>query len=238
MNIGKSTLLSIIIPLYNEEGNIPLVLEAFAAMREKHEFELICVDDGSKDRSKEIFDNFAPNHPFARMISYQPNRGYGAAIMEGVRAVQSEVIAWTHADLQTDPEDVIRAFELYQSGSGKRVVKGKRTQRTFGQWLLTFGMSTIATLVLGKKLVDINAQPKLFGRDFLEFLKDAPTDFSLDTYWLYQASTHRYEVLELPVTFKKRFHGVSKSAPNFRGLLKTVWRTVKFLFRLRRMLLR
>lgn len=233
MNTGKTTSLSVIIPFYNEAQNIPLVLESFTSLRNTHEFELVCVNDGSKDRSKAVFEEHAARCPFARMVSYEPNRGYGGAIMEGLRAAKGDVIVWTHADLQTDPEDVIRAFELYQANGGKRVVKGKRTQRAFGQWLLTFGMSTIATIVLGKKLVDINAQPKLFGRDFLEYLKNAPTDFSLDTYWLYQARTHGYEVLELPVTFRDRLHGVSKSAPNFHTRMKTIWQTIKFIFQLR-----
>lgn len=226
--------LSVVIPFYNEEKNIPLVLQEFAELERSHEFELICVDDGSRDATKQVFAELerSRRYPFVRYISYSPNGGYGHAIMTGVRAAEGDIIAWTHADLQTDPADVFRALTEYEKGAGKRIVKGRRIKRRFADAFLTGGMSILASIVLGMRLREINAQPKLFDRAFLALLTSPPKDFSLDLYLLAVAKKNGYAILDIPVEFKKRLHGVSKSAPNFRGRLKTIWRTVKYIFRM------
>lgn len=223
--------LSIIIPFYNEEKNIPLVLEEFSKYSDNYDFELICVDDGSKDHTEEVFKNVlgVGKYPFARLISYSPNGGYGYAIMAGVRSAGGEVIAWTHSDLQTDPADVFRAYDLYQKEQGQRIVKGFRVKRKLADAILTAGMSALASVVLKKSFREINAQPKLFGRDLLSHLLNPPSDFSLDLYLLNIAKKNNYKILEIPVEFKKRLYGVSKSAPSFLGRLKTIWRTVKYI---------
>lgn len=228
--------LSIIVPCYNEAENASFILEKFRVIYRPNLFELIIVDDGSKDSTKKIFEEelLKPEYGFTRLISYQPNRGYGGAIITGLKNATGEILAWTHADLQTEPADVIKAYELFVSKNGKRVVKGRRIKRKFGDWCLTTGMGIIASTVLGKKLLDINAQPKLFDRNFYNLMNNPPHDFSLDLYWLCLAQKNGYRILEVPVEFGKRIHGVSKSAPSFKGRLKTIWRTVKYIFNLRK----
>jgi glycosyltransferase involved in cell wall biosynthesis len=227
--------LSIVIPCYNESNNAPHILERFKFVHEKLPFELIIVDDGSKDGTKEVFELelLKPEYNFAQLISYHQNIGYGGALLTGLKEARGDILAWTHADLQTDPEDVVKAYELFISNGGKRVVKGKRVKRKFSEWLLTAGMGIIASAVLGKRLFDVNAQPKLFDRGFYELMKNPPHDFSLDLYWLCLAKSRGYQILEVPVEFKKRLHGESKSAPDFKGRIKTIRRTLKYVFQLK-----
>ena len=95
-------------------------------------------------------------------------------------------------------------------------------------------MSLLSTLLLRVSLSDVNAQPKMFHRNFLEQLKDAPMDFSLDLYLLYQARTNSHLILEHPVHFGKRLHGEAKGGGSLIGKWKLILRTWKYILRLKR----
>ena len=84
-------------------------------------------------------------------------------------------------------------------------------------------MGMLSSLLMGVNLTDINAQPKMFHRSFLENLTDAPDDFSLDLYLLFQARVNGYEILEYPVHFGRRMHGDAKGG----GTLKGKWKLIK-----------
>ncbi len=228
---------SIIVPFYNESKNVPLVLDQFKPFASKYEFELICVNDGSKDDTKEVFGSLLASgqYSFVKLISYFPNGGYGNAIMTGVRAAIGDVVAWTHSDLQTPVADVFKAFDVYQSSSDKKIlVKGWRTNRNLQQVILSFGMATVASVILFRKLTEINAQPKLFGKDLVPLLKDAPKDFSLDLYLLCTAQNNGYKIKTIKVKFPERLHGESSWAFSWKNKFKTIWRSVKYIWRLRK----
>ena len=78
---------------------------------------------------------------------------------------------------------------------------------------------------MGVRLNDINAQPKIFHRSFLERMDDAPDDFSLDLYLLYQAKANGFNILEYPVYFGKRLHGQAKGGGSLLGKWKLIKRT-------------
>jgi hypothetical protein len=95
-------------------------------------------------------------------------------------------------------------------------------------------MSFLSTLLLRKRLSDVNAQPKMFHRSFLKKLSDPPKDFSLDLYLLFQARVHNYPILEYPVHFGKRLHGEAKGGGTLRGTLKLIRRTWGYMVNLKR----
>jgi len=200
-------------------------------------FELILVDNGSTDGTSALLRSLAADrtYPFLSPVYVEINRGYGDGILQGLRAARGSVLAWTHADLQTDIADVRIAYDLYEARrqNGRCVVKGRRRGRPLADCLLTGGMSLLSSVVLGTVLRDVNAQPKLFGRDVYRMISNAPEDFSLDLYWYVISKRARYAVYEFPVSFGKRTSGISKSAPNWSGRLRTIWRTVLNILRLR-----
>ena len=229
-------MLSIIIPCYNEEKNIPLIMERFSRLRKEESFELIVVNNASTDGTGPVLELFQqkPEYDFFRVVN-EPIPGYGRAIMAGLRAATGTVLAWTHADLQTDPADVISAAtklekEKRRGEGAKLAVKGRRMKRGGIEGWFTLGMGMRASVLLCMKLWDVNAQPKVFGLEFLALMTNPPGDFSLDLYWLWLAKKHGYTVLTVPVDFGKRLHGESKSAPNLMGKMKTSWRTIKYIF--------
>lgn len=230
--------LSIIIPCYNEVKNIPLILQRCAvAVRGRDQMEVILVNNGSTDESPAIFTQelTKPQYQFARVVTVATNIGYGHGIMTGLRNAKGEVLAWTHADMQTDPADVLTAYTAFMklNQPNQVIMKGRRIHRRFGEWAFTLGMSCIASVVLRKCLFDINAQPKLFHRSFLKKMSKAPDDFSLDLYLLYMAKVNGYRIHTIPVNFGKRIHGESKWAFSFRSRYRTILRTITYIFALR-----
>ncbi len=227
--------LSIVIPCYNEAGNIPVLIQKLGNIQNE-EIEIILVDNGSTDDTAAVLSKGLDNKAtFIKSVYIKENIGYGHGIMVGVKETTGDVIAWTHADLQTDPVDVINAYStlIENKENQKCVLKGKRFGRNLFDAFFTFGMGVLSSLLMGVKLSDINAQPKIFHRSFLKKMTNAPDDFSLDLYLLHQARVNGYQVLEYPVHFGKRLHGDAKGGGTFKGKWKLIKRTWAYMNELR-----
>ena len=160
--------LSIILPCYNEEKNIPLILEKFNNCIKNEDIELILVNNGSTDNSEDVLKKTLPKYSFARTIKIKINEGYGNGVVKGLNAAKGEFLCYTHADLQTDPEDVLKGLEIIKNSSDSEncFIKGDRKGRGFFDQLFTIGMSVFETLYMRTILWDINAQPNLFHKKF------------------------------------------------------------------------
>ena len=231
----KPSDLSLILPCYNEEDNLPLLLKKLVKIQHKC-YEIILVDNGSTDNTSKIIEKFIEdNGPPIKLLKIKTNIGYGHGIMSGIRKASGKIIAWTHADLQTDPKDVINAYEFFLSTSqhNKFVLKGRRKQRNLFDNLFTYFMSIISSIAFNVKLSDINAQPKMFRREFFEGVYNAPNDFSLDLFFLVKAIRKGYDILEFPVFFNNRRHGISKGGGSILGKIKLTLRTLSYIYKLR-----
>ena len=104
--------LSIVIPCYNEASNISKLIDKLEKIQ-SNEIEIILVDNGSTDETAQLINNILVNRNFFKFITIPKNIGYGNGIMHGVKKAIGNVISWTHADLQTDPSDVINAYSYF-----------------------------------------------------------------------------------------------------------------------------
>lgn len=220
--------LSLIIPCYNEALNIPLLLERCDGVAKSGEIEVILVDNGSTDNSPQVLADLLPKYPECRCIRVEVNQGYGFGILSGLRAAQGEILAWTHADMQADPRDVLKGLEFFNRHGKDILVKGKRCGRPAADVFFTVGMSVFETLLLGTPMWDINAQPTMFSRKFFATWKNPPRDFSLDLFAYYAAGRGRLPVYRFPVRFAARAHGVSHWNVNWAAKRKFIKRTVNF----------
>ncbi len=222
--------LSIVVPCYNEEKNIPLILEKFKNIIKKEEIEVVLVNNGSTDNSKDILEKLVPNYSFARIVSVPKNKGYGYGIVQGLKEANGDFIGWTHADLQTDPFDVIKAYKIFEEKKwDKRIyIKGRRKKRTFIENFFTIGMSIFETFYLKEFLWDINGQPNLFSKNFFETWENPPKDFSLDLYALFMAKKQKLDLVRINVLFPKRINGESSWNKGIMSRWKLSKRTLKF----------
>jgi glycosyltransferase involved in cell wall biosynthesis len=231
---------SIVVPCYNERENLPALLQRFEETgRDETAWELILVDNGSTDGSREVFDAelARPGREFARVVRVgPPNVGYGHGIMTGLRAAKGDRLAWTHADGQTPPADVFRAFAALDASPDpeRTLVKGRRRHRPLGDRAFTLGMSAAATVLLREPLHDINAQPKAFPRALLDLAVAPPDDLSLDLYFVWLAHARGFDVRTIDVSFGARERGESKWAATWKSKQRHVARSLRYMARLAR----
>ena len=222
--------LSIVVPCYDEAENIPLILERFAEVIRRDDVEVVLVDNGSTDNSPAVLRELLPKYSFARTIRVEVNQGYGYGIVQGLKACTGEFIGWTHADMQTDPADLMKALNIIEENNSdeKIFVKGNRKGRPLFDQFFTSGMSMFETLYMGVKLYDVNAQPNVFSRKFFETWKNPPKDFALDLYALYMAQKARLHIKRFDVVFPKRIHGESHWNSGLASKWKFIKRTIDF----------
>ena len=226
--------LSIVVPCYNEEQNIPLILNRFGEIIEREDIEVILVDNGSTDDSALVLAELLSKYAFARTVRVEVNQGYGYGILQGLRQCRGEYIGWTHADMQTDPGDILKALDIIEREQGLVFVKGNRKGRPLFDVFFTAGMSLFETFYLHTKLYDINAQPNIFPRVFFDEWKNPPYDFALDLYALYMARRKNLKVIRVPVLFPERIYGESKWNTGLKAKWKFIKRTMEFSVKLKK----
>lgn len=225
---------SLVIPCYNEAANLPLLLERCKELAVRHDVEIVLVDNGSTDSTAQVLENLLPKYPGCRSIRVEKNQGYGFGVVSGLKAANGEVLGWTHADMQTDPQDALPGLELFEKHGDDIFVKGRRYGRPFMDVVFTVGMSIFETVLLTQPMWDINAQPTMFSRRFFESWTTPPDDFSLDLYAYYQAQRCGLKMYRFPVRFGERAHGVSHWNVNWAAKRKFIRRTVDFSLQLKK----
>lgn len=227
---------TIVIPCYNEEKNIPILVEKFNhTLNNINNIKILLVNNGSNDGTKEVIESIKKKYSFIESLNINKNQGYGFGIIQGLNNSKTEYIGWTHADLQCDPDDILKGIQLIEKENSKNCyVKGRRKNRPFLDNIFTFGMSIFETLYFKKKLFDINAQPNIFPRDFYLEWENPPFDFSLDLFSLYLAKIKGLRVIRFNVLFPDRIHGHSKWNFGLKSKIKFIIRTLKFSINLKK----
>ena len=231
-----TTRLTIVIPCYNEAKNIPLILNRFQEVTTRGDIKLLLVDNGSKDDSPEVLERELPKFAFAESLRVPVNQGYGYGILQGLAACKTDYLGWTHADMQTDPKDIVRAMEVIEKADfpSDIYVKGQRRGRPLSDSFFTGGMSIFESFYLGTSLWDINAQPNIFHRSFYETWDSPPSDFALDLYVYYLAMKQKKNLVRIDVVFPERQHGQSNWNTGFSSKVRFIKRTLDFSVKLKK----
>lgn len=202
--------LSIVIPLFNEEENVPLLVAAiFAVLAPDPDFlELVLVDDGSQDQTAKIVRQLAATQPRIRFIQHKQNRGLGAAIRTGLQAAEGELVLYTDADL---PFDFALIPKLVSMAQPDNIVIGCRQNRGEGgrRWLLSKGYNLLTWLALGVRVRDVNFACKLFPRKAVRGMRLHSEGSFIDAEMLLECRRLGYQIAELPMLYYPRQHGQS-----------------------------
>jgi glycosyltransferase involved in cell wall biosynthesis len=165
--------LSFFFPAHNEEANIEaLVAEALETLPSLAEtFEIIAVDDGSKDRTGELADRLAAEHPdVVRVVHHNPNRGYGGALRSGFEAARYELLAFTDGDRQFRIADLGRLTARMAEADHPDVVVGYRIKRAdpFVRIAYARTYKLANRIFFGLQVTDVDCACKLFRREALD----------------------------------------------------------------------
>lgn len=226
--------LSIVISLYNEEESLQeLVAWIHKAISESHlkdkEYEIIMVNDGSTDNSWKIVEGLAEKDQHIRAISFRRNYGKSAALHEGFKAAEGEVVVTMDADLQDDPEEIPALYNMIVK-DGYDLVSGwkkKRFDNTLTKNIPSKLYNYTARKVTGIKLHDMNCGIKAYKN---EVVKAIEVYGDMHRYIPYLAKNAGYaNIGEKVVTHRKRKFGKSKFGIDrfFNGVLDLI--TISFL---------
>jgi len=165
--------LSYFFPAHNEEANFEgLVLEALDTLpRIADEFEIIAVDDGSTDRTREIADRLAAEHPgLVRVIHHDRNRGYGGALRSGFEASRFDLLCFTDGDRQFRVADLARLTARMAEPDRPDVVAGFRIERADPFIRIAYARTykLANRIFFGLRVRDVDCACKLFTRASLE----------------------------------------------------------------------
>jgi glycosyltransferase involved in cell wall biosynthesis len=175
--------LSIVLPAYNEEGNIERAVreasQAAAPLVASHE--VLVVDDGSRDGTPQVLARLAPEFgPRLRVLTHPTNLGYGVALRDGFKAAQGALVFYTDSDNQFDLRELRDALPLMRT---HEVVLGYRIDRQDPAFRkFTSGVfNGLASLAFGMRVRDLNCSFKLFRREVIQALPLESADFFIDT---------------------------------------------------------
>jgi len=202
--------LSVVFPVFNEEENVPILLEEIdVALRgQPWSYEMVAVDDGSTDRSFEILQQSRAKYPNLRVISFVKNSGQTAALDAGWRGARGTYVVSLDADLQNDPADIPPMMRKL-TDSGADMVIGVRVNRrdTLAKRIQSRIGNGVRNWITGDHITDTGCSLKLVKRE------------AIDRVALY-TGMHRflptlirmrgYKVVEMPVNHRPRKYGVSK----------------------------
>jgi len=200
--------ISVALPAYNEEASlprtIPWVVDGLRQVTD--DFEVVVVDDGSRDRTAEVVRELAKTYPEVRLVQHPVNLGYGAAVWTGITSGQKEFVFFTDADGQFDITELKR-FVPYAADYD--MIIGYRAPRRDPPLRLinALGWKLFVTLLFGYVARDVDCAFKLFRRDLLDqvYVESRGAAFSAE--FLVKARDKGFRIKELPVTHLPREAG-------------------------------
>jgi glycosyltransferase involved in cell wall biosynthesis len=213
--------LSVVFPVFNEEENVPILLDEIARALEGKgwTYEMVAVDDGSADRSLAVLRDLKTRYSMLRVITFEKNSGQTAALDAGWRAARGRFVVSLDADLQNDPADIPKMMkELERSGSD--MVIGVRVNRkdTWSRRMQSKIGNSVRNWITGDRITDTGCSLKLARREAIEPVRlFTGMHRFLPTLVRYAG----FKVAEMPVNHRARKFGVSKyGAMNraFKGL--------------------
>jgi len=212
--------ITVFFPCYNEEANVENTTRAAlkTCRRISNDFEVIIVNDGSKDRTGEIADRLAAEIPEVRAVHNNPNLGYGGALQAGFRAATKDWVFYTDGDGQFDFEEIDRLLPMLDDYD---IVSGYRLDRKdpFVRKLNAFAWTSLVNVLFWLWLRDIDGAFKIFPRRLFDEIEMKSMGALIDTEVLARAKRLGYTIGQVGVHHYPRTAG-EQSGANIRVILR------------------
>ena len=200
--------IAVALPAYNEEASLPRTVPPIveALRRVTDDFEIVVVDDGSRDRTADVVRELSQQYPQVRLVQHPINLGYGAAVWTGITSGQKEFIFFTDADGQFDISELQKFIPFTKTHDliiGYRAPRGDPPMRLVN----AFGWKVFVTLLFGYVARDIDCAFKLFRREVLDqvYVESRGAAFSAE--FLIKARDRGFKTKEIPVSHHPREAG-------------------------------
>ncbi|HEX5808720.1 MAG TPA: glycosyltransferase family 2 protein [Anaerolineales bacterium] len=223
--------LSVVIPVYNEVENVGEILKRVQSTKLARE--IIIVDDGSKDGTRDVLREF-DGKADVRVILHERNQGKGAAVVTGLKAAQGDVILIQDADLEYNPRDYPVLLQPIEEGLAD-VVYGSRflgaPHRVTMFWhLIANRMLTFMTNILYNTiLTDMETGYKVFRRDVIEGMNIRAKRFDFEPEFTAKVLKGHHRIFEVPISFNPRDYSQGKKI-KLRDAFEAVWTLLKYRF--------
>ena len=229
--------LSIVIPCYNEYESLSALIKILSNLDNRINF--VIIENGSTDGSEEYLRKKMKNLPTNIQIHFKKeNTGYGAGVLEGLEnCPESEYLGWIHGDLQFEYQRLNSVYSELKNIKYEQVevfYKGIRTERSQTEKIISHSMGLIASVILKKNFYEINAQPTIFSHNLIKEIKDAPSDFSFDTYIYWLALNNGFTLIRKEFRFPPRLYGESKWNLNIASRLEFSKKLIQYFIKLRK----
>jgi len=202
--------LSLCLPAYNEEANIEDTVRSACAILPEfvQDFEIIVVDDGSKDKTSEIVSRLAEKDLRVRLERHKQNGGYGAAVTTGLRAARGDLVMFTDSDGQfnmLDLAQLLTRLEGHDMVVGYRYPRADRWLRKLNAW----SWNQLIGRTLGISVTDLDCAFKLFRREVLDRLTLTSSGACISAEIMVQCVYGGVNYAEVPVRHFPRYRGES-----------------------------
>ena len=169
-NVDSRAMISLVIPVHNEEGNLAKLMERIRPVMTAMErpYEVVFVDDGSRDRSLEILEGFAQS-PDVRVVELSRNYGQHAAILAGFSVVRGDIVVTLDADLQNPPEEIPRLIAVMEEGGFDVVGSIRRGRKdSFLRIIPSKIVNMVARKITGVQMTDWGCMLRAYRRAVVE----------------------------------------------------------------------
>jgi len=202
-------LLSVIIPVYNEEATIKEILEKIHSL--PIDKEMVVVDDGSTDGTSRLLREVS--YPGLKIIHHMSNRGKGAAFLTGLSNATAEFVIIQDADLEYDPRDYEKLLSAMKQDNADIVLGARFTKGYHGLLVHRLGnrfLTVLLNMLFGASLNDCFTCYKLFRRDTVSMLGLASQGFEIETEIITKALRKKLRIIEVPVSYHPRTYSQGK----------------------------
>ena len=207
--------LSVIIPCYNEEKTIFLIVEKIKKIKNLT-IEIIIVDDCSTDTTSDVLKNISQVYPDIKIIRHEHNSGKGSAIQSGIKLVTGNIVLIQDADLEYDPNDYNNLLQPFIETDadvvyGTRFKGGKYVRlHFFWHYLANKILTTITNIVTNLNMSDMETGYKVFKSDIIKSLKLNENSFGIEPEITVKLAKKKYIFYEVPISYHGRSYEQGK----------------------------